>query len=61
MKSGYREIEELLPGYFAGELLDEDRVMIEEWRTASPDNETLFQEKRCLFCTKWNNSTPLKP
>ena len=44
MNSGFREIEELLPGYFAGELLDEHQVMVDEWRMASPENEILFHE-----------------
>ncbi len=44
MKSGYSEIEELLPGYLSGGLSDKDRAMIDEWRTESPENEILFQQ-----------------
>lgn len=44
MNSDYSEIEELLPGYFSGGLSDKDRVMIDEWRTESPENEILFQQ-----------------
>ena len=44
MKSGYREIEELLPGYLSGELPDKDRAMIDKWRTESSENEILYQE-----------------
>jgi ferric-dicitrate binding protein FerR (iron transport regulator) len=44
MKNGYRELEELLPGYLSGELPDKDRAMIDEWRMESQENESLFQE-----------------
>ncbi len=44
MNSDYSEIEELLPGYLSGGLSDKDRVMIDEWRTESPENEILFQQ-----------------
>ncbi len=44
MKSGYMEIEELLPGYFEGTLPEEARMKVDEWRMDSPDNESLFQE-----------------
>jgi ferric-dicitrate binding protein FerR (iron transport regulator) len=44
MENDYIENEELLPEYFAGTLPEEDRVRIDEWRMASPDNELLFQE-----------------
>ena len=43
MKSDYIE-EELLPGYFAGTLPQEDHNRVDEWRMASADNESLFQE-----------------
>ena len=42
--SGYRELDELLPGYLLGELPDKDRAIIDEWRMESPENEILFQE-----------------
>jgi transmembrane sensor len=44
MKNGYRELEELLPGYLSGELPDKDREMIDEWRIQSQENEDIFQE-----------------
>lgn len=44
MNYGYRELEELLPGYLSGELPDKDRAMIDEWRMESQENESLFQE-----------------
>jgi ferric-dicitrate binding protein FerR (iron transport regulator) len=44
MNSGYREMEELLPGYLSGGLSDKDRAMIDEWRTQSPENEILFKQ-----------------
>jgi ferric-dicitrate binding protein FerR (iron transport regulator) len=43
MNKGYREIEELLPGYLSGELSDEDQAMLEEWRQESGENEVMFQ------------------
>jgi ferric-dicitrate binding protein FerR (iron transport regulator) len=46
MKSDYREIEALLPGYIEGELPDEDRERVDRWRTISPENEILFQKSR---------------
>lgn len=44
MNYGYRELEELLPGYLSGDLPDKDRVMIDDWRKESPENEIIFQE-----------------
>jgi ferric-dicitrate binding protein FerR (iron transport regulator) len=44
MNYGYRELEELLPGYLSGELSDKDRAMIDEWRMESSENESLFQD-----------------
>ncbi|MDP2889886.1 MAG: DUF4974 domain-containing protein [Bacteroidota bacterium] len=46
MERGCSEIEELLPGYFSGELQDTDRAMIDEWRSESPENEIIFQESK---------------
>ena len=42
MKISFNRIEELLPGYLSGELPDKDRVMIEEWRNESPENEAIY-------------------
>jgi len=36
--------EELLPGYLSGELSDNDRAMIDIWRTELPENEALYHE-----------------
>lgn len=44
MERGFSEIEELLPRYLSGDLQDRDRMMIDEWRSESPDNEIIFQE-----------------
>jgi ferric-dicitrate binding protein FerR (iron transport regulator) len=44
MKSGNSEIEELLPGYFSGDLSEQDRAMIDEWRMESEENEILYIE-----------------
>lgn len=44
MKIGYSEIEDLLPGYFSGDLPDKERATIDEWRMESSENEILFQE-----------------
>ena len=46
MERGCSEIEELLPGYFSGDLQDKDRTMIDEWRSDSPENEIIFQESK---------------
>lgn len=46
MKSGNREMEELLAGYFSGDLPDKDRTMIDNWRAESTENEVFFQESR---------------
>lgn len=40
----FNEIEALLPGYFTGELSDEDSRKVNGWRSASADNELLFLE-----------------
>ena len=37
-----RDVEELLPGYFSGELGEESRVMVEEWKNASNENKREF-------------------
>lgn len=43
MKSDYSEIEDLLPGYLSGELLEKDQDRIDQWRKESPDNEEYIQ------------------
>jgi len=44
MKISFSEIEEMLPGYLSGELSDKDRLMIDDWRNDSPENEAFYQE-----------------
>ncbi|MCK9414400.1 MAG: DUF4974 domain-containing protein [Prolixibacteraceae bacterium] len=46
MNSGYREIEELLPGYFSGDLSDRERAIVDEWRIELPGNELFYQESK---------------
>jgi transmembrane sensor len=44
MKFSSVEIEELLPGYLSGELSDKDRLIVDEWKKESPENEALYRE-----------------
>ncbi len=44
MEISKNRIEELLPGYLSGELSDKDRVMMDNWRSESPDNEAFCLE-----------------
>jgi len=44
MKLSFGNLDELLPGYLSGELSDEDRVMMDNWRTKLPENEALYRE-----------------
>ena len=46
MKFSFSEIEELLSGYFSGDLSGKDRSVVDEWRKESPENEALYCE--CL-------------
>lgn len=41
-----QKIEELLPGYFSGDLPENSRAMIDEWRNESPENELLYHESQ---------------
>jgi len=43
MTINFSRIEELLPGYLAGELPDADRAIIDDWRNESPENERIFK------------------
>ncbi|MCX6222882.1 MAG: DUF4974 domain-containing protein [Bacteroidia bacterium] len=43
MKLSFGKLDELLPGYLSGELSDEDRASMDQWRAASPENEVHFQ------------------
>jgi len=40
----FSEIEALLPGYLSGDVSDQDRAMIENWRSEAPENEALYSE-----------------
>lgn len=44
MKISNNRIEELLPGYLSGELSDKDRVMMDNWRNESQENEAIYLE-----------------
>lgn len=44
MKISNERIEALLPGYLSGELSDKDRVMIDDWRSESRENEAFYFE-----------------
>lgn len=44
MRFSFSEIEALLPGYLSGDLSDENREMVDEWRSESPENETIYLE-----------------
>jgi len=44
MKISLSKVEKLLPGYLSGNLSDEDRAIINDWREKSPENEILFGE-----------------
>lgn len=46
MDISFREIEELLPGYLSGEMPDEDRAIIDQWRNESVENEAFYNEIR---------------
>ncbi|MCK9639313.1 MAG: DUF4974 domain-containing protein [Prolixibacteraceae bacterium] len=46
MNSGYREIEELLPGYFSDDLSERERAIVDEWRIELPGNEIFYQENK---------------
>jgi len=44
MKISLSEIEALLPGYLSGDVSDNDRVIIDNWRSESPENEALYSQ-----------------
>jgi ferric-dicitrate binding protein FerR (iron transport regulator) len=43
MTSSFDKISILLPGYFSDDISEEDRIMIDAWRTESPEHEKEFQ------------------
>jgi transmembrane sensor len=44
MKSSFDSVAEMLPGYFTGEISENDRATIDSWRNESHDNEKEFLE-----------------
>ena len=44
MKISNERIEALLPGYLSGDLSDNDRIMIDDWRSESRENEAFYFE-----------------
>ncbi|MCX6325498.1 MAG: DUF4974 domain-containing protein [Bacteroidia bacterium] len=44
MKFTFSDVEESLPGYLSGDLSDNDRSIVDEWRKESPENEALYRE-----------------
>ena len=44
MEISKSRIEELLPAYLSGELSDEDRVIMDNWRSESRENEEVYLE-----------------
>lgn len=44
MNNSFNDIEELLIGYFSGDLSEEDRLRVEKWRQETPGNEKLYNE-----------------
>ena len=44
MVDSFGKIDELLPGYFSGELSDKERVIIDDWRKETPENEGFYRE-----------------
>ncbi len=44
MEFNINKFDELLPGYLAGELADEDRNMMDHWRESSPETEAHYQD-----------------
>lgn len=49
MKLSLSEVEELLSLYLSGDLSEKERILIDEWRKESPENESLYQES-CRAC-----------
>lgn len=44
MKQHYEEIDALISKYLLGEASPEEAMHLEDWRNASPENETMYQE-----------------
>lgn len=46
MKLNFSKIDELIPGYLSGDLSEEDRSVVDEWRKESYENEVLFHDSQ---------------
>ncbi|HEY3389037.1 MAG TPA: FecR domain-containing protein [Prolixibacteraceae bacterium] len=55
MKISFSEIEPLFPGYFSGDLSDSQLTMIDNWRSESSENESLYLES----LKAWESTTLL--
>jgi transmembrane sensor len=44
MKFSFIDVEKLLPGYLSGDLSDNDRSVVDEWRKTSPENDAVYHE-----------------
>ena len=44
MNTGYNEIEEMLIGYLSGDLSEEKKIIVDNWRKESTENEKIFRE-----------------
>lgn len=56
MNLSTEELDNLLPGYFSGELSEEDMIRVNQWRTSSPENEIHYRES----LKAWESLTLLK-
>jgi len=43
MNKHFREIEDLFSGYFSGDLSENERVLVDQWRRESSENEKIFK------------------
>ena len=43
MNKNFREIEDLFSGYFSGELSEDERELVDQWRRESSENEKIFK------------------
>ena len=44
MSTDYNEIEEMLIGYLSGDLSEEKKIIVDNWRNESKENEKIFRE-----------------
>ena len=43
MNKNFREIEDLFSGYFSGELSEDERKLVDQWRNESSENDKIFK------------------